>query len=320
MKRNFILVSAFTIVSVLFFATSLKLQSHVTRPLTGGLAGNPGQSNCSACHSAYGAPIFRNSQFIIRIASDSAGLANDSSIISPTNNHFIPNYTQWVSLELTGINTNAAPDSPFYGFQFTALKASPNDSMAGSFILVDPYTSTQNSSYNGNPTPQGVISYVSHYNPNMIHSINKWYFKWVAPDSASGPVTFYYSGNLGNGNLAGDPSLDYPNSDTIFTGSITLNPGHPTGITNLSGNISAASVYPVPFGQQLNVNMHLIASGNVTLSLITIEGQTIKNLYMGNVQQGSFSKSFDIADIAAGVYFVQIQAGTDTKVIKVFKY
>jgi hypothetical protein len=322
MKRKFIFVSLTLLALIIFQISSFRLQSHVVRPLTGGLANDPGQSNCAACHSAYGAPIPRNSQFILRIALDSAGLSNDSNIITPTHSFYTPHHTQWVSIDLTGANTNAFPDSPFYGFQLTALKASPNDSMAGSFTLVDPYTSMQHTAYNGTPFNHGPVSYVSHYNPNQLHSIHTWYFLWTAPDSSAGPVTFYYSGNLGNGNIGGDPSNDYPNSDTIFAGSATVYPssGSTVGIANIAGNIHSVSVYPVPFSDQLTANLYLNNSSAVSLSLLSLEGQTIKELYYGNTPQGHFSRSFDIAGIAPGIYFVRILSGTDSKVIKVLKY
>jgi hypothetical protein len=322
MKRKLIFALVTLLALVIFQTSTFKLQSHVVAPQTGGLANNPGQTNCAACHSAYGAPFVRNSQFVIRIAPDSAGLANDSSILTGSNNFYTPNHPNWVSLDLLGVNTNAAPDSPFYGFQFTALKASPNDSMAGSFTLVDPNTSSENGPYTSFPELYGPVSYVGHYNRNSQHFIHTWYFVWNAPDSNAGPVTFYYSGNLGNGNIGGDPNNDYPNSDSIFVGSVTLNPGQYSnvGIANIAGNIHSVSVYPVPFGQELNAAIYLNTSSTVSLTLLSPEGQTIKELYNGTAPQGHFSRSFDIADVAAGIYFVRIQSGTDATVVKVLKY
>jgi hypothetical protein len=333
MKRNLIVVFATLLAIVLFQTSSFKLQSHVEFAPSGGLAGDPGQANCAACHGEY-SPVTRNSQFILRIAPDSAGIANDSSIITPTNNKYTPNHPNWIYLNLTGANTNFAPasaDSTYYGFQFTALKAAPNDSMAGSFTLVDPaYTALQTGPYGAFPALYGPVSYVSHKNGNpgsCTHGPNTWLFVWNAPDSSTGPVTFYYSGNLGNGYpfsaqplpsnvVSGAPG------DSIFLGSVTLYPGPPStlGIADVAGNIHALSVYPVPFSDRLNANLYLNTPSTVSITLLSIDGQAIKELYDGVTPQGHFSRSFEIGGVAAGMYFVRVQSGTDTKVIKVLKY
>jgi hypothetical protein len=192
--------------------------------------------------------------------------------------------------------------------------------MAGSFTLVDGNTSMQSSASSINNPAYGPVTYVGHNNPNRIHYIQKWTFVWNAPDSSAGPVTFYYSGNLGNGNLALDVSLS--NTDSIFVGKVTLNPGvyNNVGITNVAENISSIAVYPVPFSQELNADLYLNTSSAVTLTLMSIDGQAIKELYNGTAPQGHFSRLFQIGDVAAGMYFVKVQSGTDSKVVKVLKY
>jgi len=310
MKRNFT-VAALTLLIILIFQTSsFKLESHIVKPLEGGLSGDPNQTNCAHCHSSYGAPTIRNAQFILKISQDSAGLIGNSNIITGSS-VYTPGYTQWISIELTGQNTNNAPATPDFGFQFTALSA--NDSMAASFTLVDPKTSMETSASSFNqPVLNGPVSYVGHANADTTHI---WYFKWTAPDSTAGPVTFYYAGNLGNGDVTS-------NNDTIFLGSATLNPGPSStlGINNLSGNIHSISVYPVPFSNKLNADLYLSAPSDLSVTLLSLEGQSVKELYSGAAPQGHFSRSFDIADIAAGVYLVRVQSGTDIQVQKVMKY
>jgi len=321
MKRKLIFAFA-TLMSVVIFQTSsFRLQSHIVQPLEGGLAGDPGQTTCAHCHSTFGAAIPRNSQFVLRISQTQAGLANDSSIITPANSFYTPNYTQWVSIELLGVNTNAAPATPIFGFQLTALRVT--DSMAGRFILVDPKTSLENSftSYNSPVvSASDTIWYVAHSHADTTHT---WYFKWTAPDSSVGNITFYYSGNLGDGyDVTQQPAPPLPYGDTIFTGSVTLahGPGSTVGIANVAGNIHSASVYPVPFGQLLNADLYLNATSDVSLTLLSIDGQAIKELYNGAAPRGHFSRSFDIGDVASGMYFVRVQSGVYSKVIKVLKY
>lgn len=296
MKRSFPIVLGALLALVIFQISSLRLQSHIIRPLTGGLANDPNESSCVSCHQ-YG--VFNDpNRIIVRLSNDSAGLANSSSIVSNTS-QYTPNYTQWVSVELVGANGN----NPDYGFQFTALK-SANDSMAGSFSLIN----THNTSMETDPASvTGVRNYVGHANA----SSNKvWVFRWSTPDT--GNVTFYYNGNFGNGD-------NQTTGDSIFHGSFTLTRGLPSGISNVS-NIHAVSVYPVPFAQTLNADLYLNASSPLTITLLSMEGQAIKELYSGSAAQGRFSRSFEIGDISAGVYFVKIQSGNDAKVIKVLKF
>ena len=323
MKRKLTIVFATLLAIFIFQISSLTLQSHIVRPLEGGLANDPGQTNCVHCHYTYNA-FARDSQFVLSISLDSAGLSNDSNIITPSHNFYTPHHTQWISINLLGVNTNAAPDSPYYGFQLTALTA--NDSMAGSFILVDPYTSLQNSATSYNPpvvSATDTIWYVGHANPARLHTIHTWYFLWSAPDSSAGPVTFYYTGNLGNGyDISQQPAPPSPYGDSVFTGQVTLYPGpsFTVGIKTISDNINSVNIYPVPFDQKLNADMYLNASSDLSITLMSLQGQAVSQLYSGKAPQGHFARSFDIADVAAGIYFVQVRSGTATKVIKVIKY
>ena len=320
MKRNILTVFVTLMAIVLFQTSSFKLQSHIDSPPSGGLAGDPHQTSCAACHSSRVTQQTRNSQFILRIAHDSASLGDAGSLVTPSST-YTPNHPNWVSLELIGVNTTSPGDTGWCGFQFTALTA--NDSMAGTFSWVDPNTSRQTNAFTQSgrvAVPAGdTIYYVGHRNPNLIHNIQKWYFVWNAPDSSAGPVTFYYTGNLGNGNRQADINLN--NTDSIFLGSTTLTPGpYATGIANVAGNIHAVSVYPVPFSDRLNANLYFNTASTVSITLLSIDGQAIKELYDGNTPQGHFSRSFEIGGVAAGMYFVRIQSGADSKIVKVLKY
>ena len=301
MKRNFTIVFAALIVFCLFQTSSLKLQSHIAQPAQGGLAGDPGQTTCSHCHNDISNTITRNSQFTIKISQDSAGLSGNTNAIADSG-LYTPDYTQWISVELHGANGA----TPVYGFQFTALKA--NDSMAGSFTLVNAKTSIETSASSYQPVLNGPVTYVGH---KRADTTRVWYFKWTAPHS--GKVNFYYTGNLGNGDAT-------YNGDSIFEGSVSLNAGLPSGINNVRANINSASVYPVPFTQTLNAKFDLNTSAEVKIVLMSLDGKLTKELYSGFASQGAFNRSFDLNDVEAGVYLVRINSGAESKTIKVIKY
>ena len=312
MKRKLTLAFATLTIILIFQASSFQLKSDSAQPLYGGLSGDPGQTTCVHCHSDITNGITRNSQFILKIASDSAGLIGNANVITGSST-YTPHCTQWISITLLGLNTNAMPTYlPKEGFQFTALKA--NDSMAGSFTLVDPRTAMETSANAYQPVLHGPVQYVSHARADSAK--RTWYFKWTAPDSVAGPVTFYYTGNLGNGDAT-------YNGDSIFLGQVTLAPGAPcttNGISDVSGNIHSLSAYPVPFDQTLNTDIYLNTASHLTLTLMSVEGQSVKELYNGSTAQGQFSRSFETGGLPAGIYLLKVQSGNDVKVIKVLRF
>jgi hypothetical protein len=295
MKRKSIIVLCSFLVGTAFLVSSLRLQSHILRPLTGGLCNDPGESTCVSCHQ-YG-PFVDSNRFIFHISADSAGLANSNTLVS-NGAQYTPGYTQWVSIELVGANG----PTPDYGFQLTALHT--DNSMAGSFTL----TNTSNTSMETLSATPDTRTYVAHANA----SSNKiWSFKWTAPDS--GNVTFYFNANFGNGD-------SQPTGDTIFRGTVLLTKGLPSGIHSVNSDLASISLYPVPLNQQLATEMHFNASSTMSMTMLSMDGKEVKALYSGHVAEGTFSRSFDISDIAAGVYLVRIQSGDDARVIKVLKY
>lgn len=107
-----------------------------------------------------------------------------------------------------------------WGFEATVLKNSDN-SMAGSFnTLPDAPTLIQSS---------GGRSYISHTSNGAIYPFDpadgtwwgvpngaSWIFEWKAPQSGTGPVTFYVTGVAANGDEAASAT------DTTFTFQLTL--------------------------------------------------------------------------------------------------
>jgi hypothetical protein len=211
---------------------------------------------------------------------------------------YIPDSTEWISIELNGTNGN----TPKYGFQLTALDSVNN--LAGTFTLTNTAkTSFQNSVTTGR-------KYVGHKNANG--TTTAWSFKWKAPHS--GPVTLYYAGNIANGdgveNVAGDSV--FASSATITAGPVVI------GIADLSP-VTTLSAYPMPFSHSLSLDLSLDKAAPLDISLVSIDGAAVRQLYSGDAQQGRFIRSFDIKDLAAGVYILKIGSNSSSRVIKVMK-
>ncbi|MEO6902658.1 MAG: T9SS type A sorting domain-containing protein [Bacteroidia bacterium] len=77
------------------------------------------------------------------------------------------------------------------------------------------------------------------------------------------------------------------------------------GISKMTTNNSAISVFPNPATNNLTVSMNAEKSGMLSLTLMNIQGQEIMKLYHENVNAGAFSKSIPLPNIANGIYFIR---------------
>jgi hypothetical protein len=295
MKRTLAIVSSVLFLLIIFQTSSLRLTSNSAQPPTPGLSNDPGQTTCNHCH--VGNTLIDPGKFTIKLSPDSAGLVGTANVVT-SSTQYIPDSTEWVSVELHGTNGI----TPKYGFQLTALDSVNN--LAGTFTLTNTAkTSFQNSAATGR-------KYVGHKNANG--TTTAWSFKWKAPHS--GPVTLYYAGNIANGdgveNVAGDSV--FASSATITAGPVVI------GIADLSP-VTSLSAYPMPFSHTLSLEMSLNNAAPLSISLVSMQGEVVRELYNGDGAQGKFDKSFDIADIASGVYLLKIGSNSSSRVIKVMK-
>lgn len=170
--------------------------------------GAPGETTCASCHGSFPLNSGGGTFTITGLpANYSAG--------------------QEVDITVTLTQSNRA----LYGFQVTAL----NDAggQAGTLIVTDPVrTQTVTGSVGGGRT------YIEHtFDGTTPSSANQgsWTFRWRAPATSAGRVTFYAAGNAANGN--GNTGGDF-----IYTATAVTQPAAqpaPT-ITNLNPNMATA--------------------------------------------------------------------------------
>ena len=273
-----------TIIAVIFH--SISLQSNDVQPPTPGLAGDPGQTTCSHCHA--GTTTTDASKFTFKLSPDSAGIGGSSHIVT-VGTQYIPDSVQWLSLTLNGVAVK-------YGFQITAVNASAG--RADSFLLVN----TANTSRQRSSTR----SYVGH---KAASNNTTWLIKWHAPHS--GNVTFYYTGNMADGDGSSDGDSVYQSMATVST--------IPLGIDEVASVITDVSIYPLPAFNTLTTVIHLNQATPLNIALVDINGRTSKQLYNGNAQQGQFLKSFDISDLSSGIYLLKIETDKGVIVKRVVK-
>lgn len=79
-----------------------------------------------------------------------------------------------------------------------------------------------------------------------------------------------------------------------------------TGIHEMQGSFPM-SAYPNPANDVLHINYSLNAASDVTLNIMSIDGQVVRSESLGMQQTGSNSETVDISGLSAGVYFVTLQ-------------
>ena len=76
------------------------------------------------------------------------------------------------------------------------------------------------------------------------------------------------------------------------------------------------SVYPNPVLSDAIINFNLPESGNVNVTLIDAVGNTVANIFNGNMNAGSRQVDFQANGVASGNYFVKIEGNSFNKVMR----
>jgi hypothetical protein len=151
----------------------------------------PGESNCTACHTSF--ELNSGPGHVVIAGLPAAYSSGQEVTVSVTTYH---------------------PDGFLYGFELTAIDAA--GVQAGTLVVTDAANTQLRSGFvSGNPR-----QYIEHTFAGAFpveFNQRTWTFKWVAPATATGPVTFYAAGNGANGD--GEPTGDY-----IYTAMATVAP------------------------------------------------------------------------------------------------
>ncbi len=145
------------------------------------LTGAPGEQTCLVCHASF-----------------ELGSGPGTLTINGLPANYTPNQEAQVTVRLR------QEDRVYYGFQITALDQSGRQ--AGTLIVTDPATTQPNSGVVGG----NLRRYIQHTQQGAIPVVfdeREWTFRWRAPATLVGPVTFYAAGNAADGNI--EPTGDY---------------------------------------------------------------------------------------------------------------
>lgn len=145
-----------------------------------------------------------------------------------------------------------------------------------------------------------------------VESIN-----WTAPARGTGTILLY--GDLNAVNYDGRVGGDYAQvalADTI-TEAV---PATHTGINALSAYISDFIVYPTLMNDNVTVAFDLKQASAVRVELLSMQGQVVKTLVsQESIAAGSFRQSYNVNELASGIYLCRLQIGNAWAVSKVVK-
>ncbi len=240
----------------------------------------------SGCHSNLGAAQNGDAIFDIRFS--------NTNVTSST--LYVPGqqYTTAVLIKTPTLSANQR-----YGFSLSALTASKTN---GGTITVTDAVNTGKSTFQS-------VDYIGHLNAK--NNIKSWAFKWTAPPASAGPITFYATVNLanGNGNEAGD---------SIYSRAITINPDGSVGVNEVS-SIAGLQIYPNPVSNYLNISYSLMENARVAAELVAMDGKLVKSFDATELTTGNHTAKFDVQDIPAGSYLLRVNANGKSVVKHVFK-
>lgn len=205
-------------------------------------------------------------------------------------------------VKITGTNANTALTK--YGFQVICVNGVGGTSNVGTWQNLPSGTkSTSNSSTNS-------LALIEQSTPQSRNTSNNYEvsLEWKAP--STGAATFYAIINAVNntGSVGGDA--------VSSTAQVTLQKSASVGNTNLE---TAVSVYPNPATDVITVDAKNITSGDVKVEVTDLRGKIIA-VQTATANNNIANTSIDCSKWAAGMYYVIISKGTETKVVPVVKH
>lgn len=182
-----------------------------------------------------------------------------------------------------------------FGFELTALDENHNP--AGSFVRTNNSNTVTSSGSVGGKSRK----YISHLSAG---SNTTWQFKWKAPATMAGTVTFYGIGNAANGD-GGDAN------DLIYTNTLEF-----PSDTNSSTSISVRSTYLnccfQASDRSLYINQQHLGN-NASLKVFDLSGKLVLEAPVN-----ANNNSIPMGNLTEGIYVVQLVNGQASASAKIF--
>lgn len=218
-----------TTIVVALLASAGNVFTNQSQPPAGN-TGAPGETTCSrsGCHSTNSAVT---TSALVFDTAPAGGLASG----------YTPGQQYNLIVNVNSLTPPAGTTTPKYGFSLTAVDGSNN--AAGTFAITSAAT-TSLSTFAGK-------SYIGHKSAN---STAAWVFKWTAPGSGTGDVTFYIAANSSNNN---GNSL----GDAIYIRNVTIAEAASACNGTFTAGINASSAGPYCNGDQVTLTATVSGTG-----------------------------------------------------------
>ncbi len=114
--------------------------------------------------------------------------------------------------------------------------------------------------------------------------------------------------------IAGDDLTDLQSS--AGNAQITYDGLFPTSTVNTVENSSSILVYPNPTNDNSIIEISLVESENIQLSVIDVTGRIVDAKQLGKMQAGTHRFTYDVSNLANGIYYYQISTGSKKETVK----
>lgn len=125
----------------------------------------------------------------------------------------------------------------------------------------------------------------------------EWSGTWTAPATGAVTLTLYINETNNNGSTSGDQ---------VYVATASLTRAANTGLNKLSSDIRFKT-FPNPATDQLNILFDIKYPSPIVITLTSIDGKQTHELFNGEEAKGTVDKSFDISNLAKGIYLLNIQ-------------
>ena len=271
--------------------------THDTKKSGGGPPYNtraPGDQTCSgiegtnSCHSG-GIP-------------DNSGAAT-TSITFSGGTVYVPGQTYTVTVHVQH------PTRIRYGFQCVSILNSTLTNAGTSTLLDTSRTRMQTPTWGSYQDRNYIMhiaggTYSNTSNPNQ----NTWSYKWVAPATNVGGITFYACFLASNNNGTNDPG------DETYYNSLVIN-ASPTGINDPTP-FATVKVYPNPAMECLTVSSQQNDLPVEWVGILDLQGRKLMEL-----KNNSITSNMDIhiGQLPSGEYLVQVKTAKGLSCSKIYK-
>lgn len=204
-------------------------------------------------------------------------------------------YTVKVKVQKAGIEK--------FGFQIVALLDKTKGN-AGQFSI----TNSSRTQLQSDVTRK-YVTHTSAGTPATATGETEWQFSWKAPATDQGRVNFYVATNCTNGDNTNQ-------NDAIYLSKLMIHSPATTSITEPEDGIEEVKISPNPLKEKITIEYNRTTGCFTTISLMSLEGKTIKILYKGMQSSGPIQETFLMPqNLAPGAYIVSI-ASADQSVTK----